>query len=218
MTLSLLLVDHHTLVRHGIASLLQASLAGLYNLRFWHAPGGKEALDILQEHAVDVVLMDLSVPGMNSVDLCQRIRRIFPATRILGVSNQTDKRIILEFFASGAQGYVPKSASVADLTTAIHEVLQDRFYIASPISGYFVEILRESSHSWRAPAFLELTPREREVLNLLVRGNTSKEIAGIINVSTKTVEAHRKQIMTKTNSRSIAELVLYAVRNNLVQV
>ena len=218
VNLLLLLVDHHTLVRYGIASLLQVALEKNHRLRILHAADGQEALRILATKDVKLVLTELSLLGMNSIDLCQRIQREFPATRILGLVGRADRRLVLEFFAAGAKGVVPKSSSVSDLTKAIGEALQNRYYIAPPISGYFVDLLRDSPGSWRAPAFLELTPREREVLSLMVSGNTSKEIAGIINISAKTVEAHRKQIMTKTESRSIAELVLYAVRNSLVQI
>jgi len=177
------------------------------------ASDGSEALRLTRTLKPDVAILDLSIPSPSGLDATREIRRIAPETKVILLTMQTDKSDVLRALGAGAKGYILKSQAAEDLIPAIHEASRGETYLSaglatSVVSAYLQEI---------DPAADPLTARERQVLQLIAEGKTTKEIASLLGVSFKTAEAHRRHIMRKLDIHETAGVVRYAIRRGLLQ-
>jgi DNA-binding NarL/FixJ family response regulator len=207
-----LLVDDHDVVRAGLRSALEA----LPDMEVVGEAGdGRTALALVRHLSPQVVLMDISMPELNGLDTTRQVIAEGCGTKVITVSMHADRQWVSEVLRAGASGYVLKNTAVEELRAAIRAVMAGKVYLSPAIAGVVVQdYVRHVPDRARGP-FDTLTPREREVLQLLAEGKTSKEMAAALNVSAKTVEMHRGQIMTKLGIHTVAELTKLAIREGL---
>lgn len=210
MPIRILLADDHLVVREGLRSLLEASGFKVVG----EARDGREALKLARTLEPEVTVMDIGMPGLNGVDACRELLREVPEMRIIVLTMHGEDAYVIEALRSGARGYVLKTQAGSDLVRAIGEVTQGRIYLSPSVSSAVVQAFLAGSMSPADP----LTPREREVLQLVAEGRSTKEVAGILGVSVKTAETHRTRLMTKLDIHHTAGLVHYAIRRGLVRV
>lgn len=210
MPTRILLADDHLVVREGLRSLLEA--AGFKVVG--EARDGREALKLARMLEPEVTVMDIGMPGLNGVDACRELLREVPEMRIIVLTVHGEDAYVIEALRSGARGYVLKTQAGSDLVRAIGEVTQGRIYLSPSVSSAVVQAFLAGSTSPADP----LTPREREVLQLVAEGRSTKEVAGILGVSVKTAETHRTRLMTKLDIHHTAGLVHYAIRRGLIRV
>jgi DNA-binding NarL/FixJ family response regulator len=209
-----LIADDHDLFRAGLRALLQ-DLGGIEVVG--EAGDGTEVLRLLTDCRPDIVLMDLMMPGLNGLEATARIAREFPGVRVLVLSMNAAEEFVLPAVRAGASGYLLKNVRPADLEQALRAVARGEAYMAPAVSGYVLDDCRRRAADDDAGDTLrKLTPRQREVLQLVAEGHTSKEIARRLGVSAKTVETYRVQLMEVLNIHDIAGLTRYAIRKGLV--
>ena len=208
----ILLADNHTLVRAGIRSLLE-TLPGVEVIG--EAADGREALTMTKEHRPDVVFMDIAMEGMNGLEATRRIVKNHPRTRVIILSIHCNEEYVSQALRGGASGYMLKDAAPAELEIAVNAVGSGATYLSPAVSRHVVDdYLRRVGGDARQVD--TLTPRQREVLQLVAEGCSTKEIARKLDVSIKTVETHRTQLMKRLDIHDIAGLVRYAIRWGLV--
>jgi DNA-binding NarL/FixJ family response regulator len=207
-----LLADDHDLFRAGIRCLMQ-TVDGIEIIA--EAGNGREALDLCKKHHPDVVLMDIIMPQLNGLDATARLASISPQTRIIILSMNANEEYILQALRCGAAGYLPKNINPSELAQAIRAVALGQTYLSPSISKHVIAAYLKGGGDMSSP-FQRLTPRQREVLQLVAEGNTTKEIARKLRRSVKTVEMHRSQLMTVLGIHDIAGLVRYAIRVGLI--
>jgi DNA-binding NarL/FixJ family response regulator len=207
-----LLADDHGLVRAGFRSLLEKipSVEVVAEAR-----DGREALALLKTHRPDVVLMDIAMPSLNGLEAVARASKEFSNTRVIILSMHTNEEYVVQALRAGASGYVIKDAAVAELGLAIQAVTSGGTYLSPRISKAMIEAYLDRVGDECSP-LEQLTPRQREIVKLIAEGNSTKEIAFLLNVSVKTVETHRGQLMDKLGIHDIPGLVRYAIRAGLV--
>lgn len=210
-----MVVDDHSIVREGVRILLE-QFPDLTVVA--EADNGRKALDLVADAAPHVVLMDLTMPGMNGTEATQRLLTASPGVRVLILSMHKDKRFVSQAFRAGARGYLLKDCASAELVQAVRRVAAGEMYVCHGIIGVvmddYVTRLPESLTQPEIP----LTPREREVLQLIAEGNNAKNVAYLLNINVKTVDTHRQQIMKKLKMRSVVELTKYAIREGLISM
>jgi DNA-binding NarL/FixJ family response regulator len=215
MAATILIADDHALFRRGLRALLdqQKSLQVIAE-----TADGPTTLAEATRLKPDVVLMDISMPGLNGIEVTRRIVAAGIPTRIVIISMHTSRRFVTEALKAGAMGYLQKDSTFEELRDALKYVLAGRIYLSRLIDDSvvrdYIAIARRSPES----AFSVLSAREREVLQLLAEGKGTKETAGALRVSAKTIETHRKRIMEKLNAHSVAELTKYAIREGLTSL
>lgn len=215
MKTKILLVDDHKILRDGICSLVK----GYNDIEvIGEAPDGKTALQMVRELHPDLVIMDISMPDMNGIDATRKIRNEHPDIKVIALSMHHDKQFVAEIFRAGASGYLIKDSAFDELDHAIRVVMSGKTYINPQIASLVVESLVSNSSNPPPHSFALLTEREREVLQLIAEGRSTKQIASDLSVSSKTVESHRRQVMGKLNIRSVAELTKFAIREGLTSV
>jgi len=214
-----LLADDHELVRAGIRALLQ-NIPGVEVVA--EASDGHEALRLVETHQPHVVLLDIAMPGINGLETAAEISMQFPHVRVVMLSMHADEGYVLQALRAGATGYLLKGARRAELELAVTAVAHGETYLSPAASkhvvGDFVQRAASSSagNQNEGPVGERLTPRQREILLLIVEGQTTKEIARTLNLSVKTVEMHRSQLMDRLQIRDVVGLVRYAIRTGLV--
>jgi DNA-binding NarL/FixJ family response regulator len=209
----ILITDDHALVRAGIRALVQ-NAAGIEVVA--EASDGREALILIRSHHPDVVTLDISMPGLNGLEAAARIARDFPDVRILIVSAHANEEYVCQALRSGASGYLLKDAGAAELDLAVKALAKGEMYLSPAISKHVISDYVRRVGGEKGPLEM-LTPRQREILQLIAEGNTTKEIAKKLHISIKTVETHRMQLMDRLDIHDIAGLVRYAVRVGLVE-
>jgi DNA-binding NarL/FixJ family response regulator len=215
MKTKILLVDDHKILRDGIRSLVK----GYDDIDvIGEAPDGRTALQMVKELSPDRVIMDLSMPDMNGIDATRKIRNEHPDIKVIALSMHHDKQFVSEIFRAGASGYLIKDSAFDELDHAIRVVMSGKTYINPLIASIVVESLVSQSSTPSSQSFSLLTEREREVLQLIAEGRSTKQIAYDLSVSSKTVESHRRQVMGKLNIRSVAELTKFAIREGLTTI
>jgi two-component system, NarL family, response regulator NreC len=211
MAIRVVLVDDHQIVREGIKGLLaghaQIEVVG-------EAADGLEALELAERVMPDVMVLDVTMPGLNGIETMREIRRRAPETEVVALSMHASDQVVCDMLRAGASGYMLKTASVQQLARAIEVVMTGQTFLAPEIAEMVPEELLR-----RNPTGVDegraLSEREREVLKLVTEGRSSREIAAALFVTTKTVVWHRQSIMDKLHLRSVAELTKYAVRMGL---
>jgi len=207
-----LLADDHALVRAGIRALLEG-LEGVAVVA--EAGNGGEVLELAHKHRPDIVLLDISMPGIGGLEASAQLKQELPEVRVVMLSMHANEEYVLQALRAGAVGYMLKDSATAELELALQAVMQGETYLSPPISKQVVEgyVQRVGAEQ---PAADHLTPRQRQVLQLIAEGLSTKEIAYRLELSVKTVETHRAQLMERLQIRDIAGLVKYAIRNGLV--
>lgn len=209
MATRILLADDHAVVRQGLKALLERD--GFEVVA--EADDGRAAVQHAREHCADVAVLDFSMPLLNGLDAAVEILRICPRSRIILLTMHTDDHYVLAALQAGVKGYVVKTQASGDLVRAINEVRRGLMYLSPGISEAVVQAFLAKADVPPDP----LTSREREVLQLVAEGKSTKEVAQLLGISFKTAESHRTRIMKKTNIHETAGLVRYAVRRGLVQ-
>lgn len=215
-TFRILLADNHPVFRFGLCSLLSSH-------KGWEICGeaadGRDAVEKCKRLRPDLLILDICMPKLNGVDAARQILKNDPAQRILVVTDVNSEQVVQDCLAAGVRGWIFKSDAIDDLTAAVEELQLNRPAFSKPVSDLIMEgYLRSHSVGPAVPKVARLTSREREVLQLISEGKVNKEIATTLNVSVKTTETHRSNMMRKLKLHSVPELVLYAVRNEIVRV
>lgn len=212
----LLLVDDYEIVRAGIRSLLDnhpdMEVIG-------EAANGEEAIDLATRYEPDVVLMDVSMPDMDGAEATQRIKELKPEVNVLALTIHEEEAYFFRMLKAGAGGYIPKRASPQILLTAIRVVAKGKVFLHPIVAGTMVQdYLRHSRQGEERTVYDGLTPRQKEVLTLIAEGLSNQEIADELEISVRTVERHRENIMKRLNLHSRIDLVKYALRKGLIQL
>jgi len=205
----ILLADDHLIVRQGLKALLEREGFSVVA----EVADGQEAIRSARERCPDVAVLDFGMPLLNGLGAAREILQACPRAKAILLTMHTEDHYVLEALQAGVKGYVVKTQAAADLIRAIHEVLKGMMYLSPGVSQAVVEAYLAKSELPVDP----LTPREREVLQLVAEGKSTKEIAQLLGISFKTAESHRTRIMKKTSIHETAGLVRYAVRRGLIQ-
>lgn len=213
-TKNIVLAEDHRLLREGLKALLQTEK----DLQIiGEAENGLEAIRCVEKHAPDLILLDLSMPKMSGISVIKEIKSRFPEVKILALTIHESDQYVLEAFQSGADGYCLKDASRDELLIAIKSVLNGKTYISPGISeGIMVGYLEGKKIIKGSTAWDSITQREKDVLKLIGEGYRNKEIADFLNISVKTVEKHRANVMKKLDLHNVSALTAYAIQKKLV--
>ena len=209
MRTRILLADDHRMLREAVGTNLPSDEFDVVA----EAADGREAVRLAGRTQPDIAVLDISMPGLNGVDAVREVLRASPRSRVVVLTMHTDSPYVLESLRMGARGYVLKTQGVTELIGALRAVARGEVYLSSGLS----RVLLESYQGGGNPVADPLSPREREVLQLVAEGMTSKAIAGTLNISNKTAECHRQRIMAKLGIHETASLVRYAIRNRLIE-
>ncbi len=212
MSVRILLADDHRMFRDGLRALLAAQtdleVVG-------EAEDGLTALELAMKLRPDIVILDLAMPRLHGIEVVRRLAADLPRTRVIVLTMHSDRRFVVEALRSGAAAYVLKEAGFAELAGVIDEVRAGRLYLSPAVAEQVVRDYVRLAEAEAGSALAVLSGREREVMQLIAGGRSTKEIAGELHLSVKTVESHRKQIMDKLGLHSVAELTKYAIREGL---
>jgi len=216
-SLRILIADDHEVVRKGLVALLQQQPD-------WQVCGeaadGREAVDQAQRLKPDVVMLDIGMPSLNGLEATRQILKANPLARILILTLHDSDQVVREVLHAGARGFLLKSDAARDLVAAVEALCRNKTYVTSKVASMVVEgYIKPSTGPAQVPTHRNrLTPREREIVQLLAEGKSTKEVAVTLGLSVKTAETHRSNIMRKLQLHSVSDLVLYAVRNNIVHI
>jgi DNA-binding NarL/FixJ family response regulator len=212
MSIAILLADDHQMIREGLRALLERQ--GDIKV-VAEADNGRTAVEMARRHKPSVAVLDLAMPDLNGIDAARQIIAADARTRVIILSVHADRRFITESLRAGAAGYVLKDCAFEELAHAVRAAAANQTYLSPAVARTVVEDYVGRSPRQRSSAFVALTGRERQVLQLLAEGRSAKNIATALGVSIKTVETHRANIMKKLGKHSIAELTKYAIREGL---
>lgn len=217
MAFRIFIADDHEVVRKGLISLLEAQTD-------WEVCGeaadGREAVEKAQELKPDIIILDIGMPSLNGLEATRQILKLNPDAKILVLTLHDSDSVVREVLNAGARGFLLKSDAARDLVAAAEALRRDKTYFTSKVAAMVLEGYLKGGV---APSAAQvgrnrLTPREREIVQLLAEGKSTKEVAVALGLSVKTAETHRSNIMRKLQIHSVSDLVLYAVRNNIVHV
>lgn len=209
MPFRIVLADDHVLVRQGLKSLLERE----GYLVIGEASDGQEALRQVTSLKPDIAIFDISMPVLNGLDAAREVARSFPKTKAILLTQHDEDQYISEALDAGVRGYVLKSQVASDLLEALHDVARGQFYLSPGISRAVMESYRSKTARSKDP----LTARERQVLQLVAEGRSTKDVASLLGISVKTAESHRTRLMQKLDIHETASLVRYAIRKGIVQ-
>jgi len=215
MSIKIILADDHRIMREGLRALLEKE-AGIEVIA--EADNGRTTVELSRELDPDIVVIDIGMPDLNGIDATRQIVSESPAVKVIALSMHSDRKFVREMLSAGASGYLLKDSAFEELGTALSTVINNQTYLSPKIADTVVKDYLgkiETKESKSSPA---LTKREREVLQLIAEGKTTKDIASQLYVSIKTIETHRKQIMDKVGLNSVAELTKYAIREGLTSL
>lgn len=212
--LRILLADDHKLMRGGLRLLLeqQPSITVV-----GEADDGRQAVEKASSLKPDVVVLDIGMPNLNGIEACAQITQTLPTTSVVMLSMHSDEAYVLRALKAGARAYLLKDSAESDLVRAVQAVSDGKSYFSPAVSKVLLEdYVRKLQRSGVEDSFDLLTPREREILQLVAEGKSNKDVANLLNLSVYTVETHRANLMQKLNLRSVPELILYAVRKGII--
>jgi len=214
MSLRILLADDHTIMRNGLRLLLERqsdfTVVG-------EASNGREAVELADLKTPDVIIMDVAMPMMNGIEATARITAASPKVAVIILSMHSDESYVLRALKAGARGYLLKDSAEGDLIAAVHAVAANKAFFSPAVSKVLAEdYLRQMQQRGVEDSYDLLTARERELLQLVAEGRSTKDIATLLNLSPYTVETHRGNLMSKLNVHSVPELILYAVRKRII--
>jgi len=213
--LRILIADDHEVARQGIRALLESHPG-------WEvcaeARDGREAVELATNSKPDIALLDIGMPNLNGLDAARQILAMSPAIRILILTMHDAEQVVREVLAAGARGFVLKSDAARDLVAAVDALQHRRTFFTTRVTQMVLNGYLHQEKERQPLAKAVLTPREREVIQLLAEGKTSKEVAVALKLSVKTAETHRTNLMRKLDLHSVADLTLYAIRNGIVQI
>lgn len=215
--LRILVADDHDIIRRGLRALL-SSRAGWVVCA--EAATGREAVSLAEQHKPDIVVMDISMPDLNGLEAARKIRKQLPKTEVVILSLHYSDQLVREIVDAGARAYIMKSDADRDLLIAIEALSNHRSFFTSRAAEMLIDGFCRQSSPVAEPRILmrnRLTSREREIVQLLAEGRSSKEVAVTLGISVKTAETHRANIMRKLELHSVSELVRYAVRNQIIE-
>jgi DNA-binding NarL/FixJ family response regulator len=215
MAITILVVDDHKILRQGLRTLLtrESDLEVLAE-----AEDGRDAVRLVRELSPQVVIMDVGMPDLNGIEATRQILQESPETKVIALSMHSDRRFVTNMIKAGASGYLLKDSAFEELATAIRVVMARKTYLSHEIAHVVVKDYVQGGSKDDPSVFSILSPREREVLQLMAEGKTNRLIAETLNVSLKTVETHRQQIMNKLEIHNIVELTKYAIREGLASL
>jgi DNA-binding NarL/FixJ family response regulator len=210
----ILLADDHKLMRSGLKALIEQqpdlTVVG-------EADDGRQAVALAASLKPDLLVMDIGMPNLNGIEAARQITQANPATAIVILSMHSDESYVLRALKAGAKGYLLKDSAESDLIRAVHAVAGGKSFFSPAVSKVLLDdYVRKLQRSGAEDAYDLLTPREREILQLIAEGKSNKDVANLLNLSVYTVETHRSNIMEKLNLRGIPELILYAVRKGII--
>jgi DNA-binding NarL/FixJ family response regulator len=211
----ILLVDDHQMLRDGMRALLEKE-PGFRIIG--DADNGRTAIQMARDLNPDVVVMDIGLQGLNGIEATRQILDASPRVKVIALSMHSDKRYVIHMIKAGASGYLLKNCASDELVQAIRAVMSNQKFMSQSISQTLADHVARDLAASGGSAFSDLTAREREVLQLLAEGMTSKQIASELNISTKTVDTYRRDIMAKLDLHGIAELTRYAIREGLISL
>jgi len=209
----ILLADDHDIIRRGLKELLETH-AG------WEVVGeantGRQAVELAAKLRPDIAILDLTMPELNGLEATRQIKKTVPKTEVLIFTMHENDNLIRDVLTAGAHGYVLKSDAARHLVNAVEALIQHKPFFSAKVSETVLDGYLKAGHEAELPGE-PLTPREREIVQLLAEGKSNKEVADTLGISTKTIETHRATIMRKLELKSFAEMVRYAIRNNIIQ-
>lgn len=215
MSIKILLADDHGIIRDGLRSLLEKEpdieVIG-------EAQDGRKAFELVQKLQPDIVIIDIAMPNLNGIDATRQITSKFPDVKVIALSIHSNRRFVANMLKAGASGYVLKESLFDELSHAIHTVTDNGTYLSPQITSMVIDDYVERLSTTNTPRLEVLTNREREVLQLLTEGKSTKQIAAELYVSSKAIEANRRQVMKKLNMHNIAMLTKYAIREGLTSI
>ncbi len=215
MGISILLAEDHQIMREGLRVML-AKQSGMEVIG--EAADGRGAVRLAKELSPDVVIMDISMPGMSGIEATRHIATESKGIKVLALSMHSGRKIVAEMLKAGASGYVLKGCAFTDLCNAIRTVVAGQIYLSQGITDVVVEDYVRHLSTDEPPFHTMLPPRERETLQLLAEGKSTKQIAATLHVSVKTIETYRRQIMNRLDMHSLPELTKYAIREGLTSL
>ena len=211
-----LLAEDHTIVRKGLCALLDAEPSIEV---IGEAQDGREALLKAEQLHPDIVLMDISMPGLNGLEATRQIKKRFPEVKVLILTVHSDEEYIRQILRAGASGYLVKQAAPNELISAIEAIQRGESYLSPSVSKKVVqEYVQHAAGAAEEDSYERLTDREREVLQLIAEGNSTRDIAELLHLSVKTAETHRARLMSKLDIHSTAELTQYAIRKGVISL
>lgn len=218
-SIRIVLADDHELVRAGVRALLQ-KLEGVQVVA--EAGDGQEALRLIKKHHPDIALLDIAMPGLNGLDVAARVVKEEPEVRVILLSMHVSEEYVWQALRTGAAGYLLKDSRISELELALTAVSSGETYLSPRVSRHVAEYMRRvggdtAKEGSDLRPYEQLTPRQREILQLIAEGRSTKEIAHLLSLSIKTVETHRSQLMERLDIHDIAGLVRYALRTGLVE-
>ena len=213
-SIRVLLADDHKLIRAGLALVVaqqpDLSVVG-------EADDGRQAVEMVKSLRPEVVVMDIGMPNLNGIEAARQITQIRPDTAVVMLSMHADEGYVLRALKAGARAYLLKDSATTDLVQAIRAVVEGKSFFSPAVSRVLLQdYMRKLQRSGAEDSYDLLSPREREVLQLVAEGKSNKEVANLLNLSTYTVETHRAKIMQKLNLKGVPELILYAVRKGII--
>jgi DNA-binding NarL/FixJ family response regulator len=209
MPIRVVIADDHTLVRQGLKSLLEREGIQVVG----EAQDGHEVLQLAAKHSPDVAVIDISMPLLNGLDAARELKRSAPKTKAILLTRHDEDQYLIEALRAGVKGYVLKNQAASDLVHAIQLVCRGQVYLSPGMSSVVVDAYLSKTELPVDP----ITSREREVLQLIAEGKSTKDIASLLGISVKTADSHRSRLMQKLDIHEVASLVRYAVRKGLVQ-
>ena len=209
----IVIADDHSLIRQGIKSIIcqdrEMQVVG-------EAANGQELLELLQRREADMVIMDISMPGMNGIEAMGRIRELYPHLLLLILTMHSNRQYFYHSIAAGAHGYLMKDDSDTELLSAIRRVREGKTYVSPQLSSEVTDEMIASFRDQRRVPIVQLTEREKQVLQMVIKGYTSKQMAEVLCLSPRTIDHHRASLLKKFEMKSTVDLIKYVLRNSIV--